>query len=338
MSEKTLKTPYAVFLGDVDIPGFAKTGIGLVEWRREDCIGQLRLSDRTVDLGVPDLDVADLPGRAASLVVGSAPRGGDIPDHWIDSLCDAARKGVQIVSGMHVRLTEIAPLAEAAKEGGAELWDVRVPPEDIPIATGAKRSGKRVLMVGTDCVAGKKYTALAIAKELKARAIPSDFRATGQTGIVIAGHGVPIDSVVCDFTAGAAEVLSPDNEDDHWDVIEGQGSLFHPSYAGVSLGLLHGSQPDAIIMCHPATRKSILGLDDYALPSIPEAIARNLEAARLTNPNVVCVGVSVNSTGLSEEEKSDFLKAVEDQTGLPCVDPLVDGPGALIDRMLEAVQ
>lgn len=333
-----LKTPFAIFVGDVDVPGYAKTGIGLVEWRVGDCAGQIRLSPSAVDLGLTDLNASRLPESIKAVVIGSAPRGGVIPTHWIDSLCKIAGSGIDIVSGMHVRLTDFPDLVEAAASGSAQLWDVRVPPEDIPIATGEKRSGKRLLMVGTDCVAGKKYTALAVAKALKSRGVASTFRATGQTGIIIAGRGIPIDSVVCDFTAGAAEILSPSNDPQHWDVIEGQGSLFHPSYAGVSLGLLHGSQPDAVILCHPATRTRILGVEAYPLPSIQAAIDRNVEAGRLTNPDIQCVGVSINSSGLSDAEREIFKARVLDETGLPCVDPLIDGPDAIIDRMLEVVR
>ncbi len=148
------------------------------------------------------------------------------------------------------------------------MIDVRVPPPGIPIATGRKRSGRRLLTVGTDCALGKKYTALALARAFAARGVPTDFRATGQTGIMIAGAGIPMDAVVADFEAGAAEMLSPDAPPDHWDVIEGQGSLFHPSYACVSLGLLHGSQPDVIVVCHEPGRTGIVGLDAYRLPGL----------------------------------------------------------------------
>lgn len=334
MVSQRLLTPFAVFIGDQTVPGYAKTGFGLLEWRREDCLYQVRLTPDAVDLGLPDKSIDELQGQVKALVIGSAPRGGILPDHWTDSLSRAARSGINIVSGLHARLRSIPDLVAAANLGGANLWDVRVPPPDLPVATGEKRSGKRVLTVGTDCVAGKKYTALAVSKELQRRNIPSDFRATGQTGIIIAGSGIPIDAVVCDFTAGAAEVLSPANDPEHWDVIEGQGSLFHPSYAGVSLGLLHGSQPDAIILCHPGGRDRILGLESFPLPSIEDAIHRNLEAGRLTNPDIRCVGISVNTSGMSAPAKEDLMQAIRQSTGLPCVDPLADGPGLLVDSLL----
>ena len=169
-------------------------------------------------------------------------------------------------------------LTAAAARRGRRLIDVRMPPPNIPIATGRKRCGKRLLTVGTDCALGKKYTALALARAFAARGHAVDFRATGQTGILIAGGGMPMDAVVADFEAGAAEMLSPDAAPEHWDVIEGQGSLFHPAYAAVSLGLLHGSQPDVIVVCHDPARERVLGYPDYPLPGIAETIELNRAA------------------------------------------------------------
>lgn len=335
MNQHEIKTPFVIFIGDQDVFGYAKTGLGLVQWRRDDCAAQVRLTPSAVDLGLPDANTGEVIGKARALVIGTAPRGGVLPDHWIPHLCDAARAGIDIVAGLHVRLNDVPTLVEAAAQGGALLWDVRVPPANLPIGTGNKRTGKRLLTVGTDCAAGKKYTALSIAQEMQRRGISSDFRATGQTGIMIAGTGIPIDAVVSDFIAGAAETLSPDNAQEHWDIVEGQGSLFHPSYAGVSLGLLHGSQPDAIVMCHPAARNGLLGLEDFSIPTIRAAIARNLEAGRLTNPAIQCVGVSINSTGLSAEEAAKLKAEISGDVGLPCIDPLLDGPGAIVDRLLE---
>ena len=185
---------------------------------------------------------------------------------------------------------------------------MRTPPRDIPVATGRKRSGKRLLTVGTDCALGKKYTALAIARAFEQRGIDADFRATGQTGIMIAGGGMPMDAVVADFEAGAAEMLSPDAAPDHWDVIEGQGSLFHPAYAGVSLGLLHGSQPDVIVVCHEPGRTHMLGHPEFALPTIEETIDLNLRLGRRTNPAIRCGGVSLNTSQLSASEAQKLMR------------------------------
>ncbi|HKY89490.1 MAG TPA: DUF1611 domain-containing protein, partial [Nevskiaceae bacterium] len=268
-----LRPPYLIFLADIEAKAYAKTGLGVAQWCPDKCVGQLRLPGCAVDARLPDLDVgAAKAAGARSLILGVAPIGGAIKPAWVETLVQAAEAGLDIVSGLHSPLSRIAGLAEAAKRGGAQLIDVRVPPAGIPIASGRKRPGKRLLAVGTDCAVGKKYTSLAIARELQGRGRAATFRATGQTGIMIAGEGMPIDAVVCDFTAGAAEILSPDNAADHWDVIEGQGSLFHPAYAGVSLALLHGSQPDAIVVCHQPGRIDMLGYPGYAVPSIEETI------------------------------------------------------------------
>lgn len=338
MSEALVKMaltpPLGIFVGDEPKIGFVKTGCGLVEWRADDCAGQLRLSPDAVDLGVPDLDLATLSASIKTLVIGVAPRGGMIPAEWQSTLVAAARQGINIASGLHQRLADLPELVAAAKQSGAQLWDVRIPPADIPVGNGRKRPGKRLLTVGTDCVAGKKYTALAIARAMEKRAIPSDFRATGQTGIMIAGQGIPIDAVVCDFLSGAAEIVSPDNAADHWDVIEGQGSLFHPSYAGVALGLLHGSQPDAIVVCHNLARNRIIGLEDFPVPSIARTIERNLEAGALTNAAIRCVGISLNRSGVDSAAFEAAKEKLEREFSIPCFDPLIDGVEALVDRAM----
>jgi uncharacterized NAD-dependent epimerase/dehydratase family protein len=331
----TLRAPYLVFLADIAEATYAKTGLGVAQWCPDKCLGQLRLPGCQVDAGLPDMDVASAAAKGArSLIFGVAPVGGAFKDSWIAVLQQAARAGIDIVAGMHSRLASVPGLAQAAAEGGARLVDVRVPPAGIPIGTGRKRSGKRVLTVGTDCAVGKKYTALALARELAGRGVAATFRATGQTGIMIAGEGMPIDTVVCDFTSGAAEVLSPDNAPDHWDVIEGQGSLFHPAYAGVSLGLLHGSQPDAIVVCHEAGRETHAGFPDYRLPTIEDCIELNLRAARRTNAQARCVGISINTASLPAPERAGWLSRLEQRIGLPCVDPLVEGPAAIADELL----
>jgi len=321
-----LRAPYLVFVGDQEEPSYAKTGYGLVDWRPELVAGQLRFGRNPVDLGVPDLDVDEaIAVGAQSLLIGVAPIGGVIPGDWWDIIVTAAESGLDIVSGLHGRLVDMPALASAAKGSGAALIDIRVAPEDIPVGTGKKRSGRRVLMVGTDCAVGKKYSALSLTDALQESGANATFRATGQTGIMIAGEGIPIDAVVSDFVSGAAEILSPDNEPDHWDVIEGQGSLFHPGYAGVSLGLLHGSQPDAVVVCHEAGREVILGWPDYALPGVVECIELNVALGKRVNSAIRCVGVCVNTSALPAKDKEDYLRRLSDETGVPCVDPLIDG-------------
>ena len=319
--------PYLLFLGDITEARYAKTAFGLRDWAPEKCVGEYALPGATVTTGLSSLKPAEAHARGArSLVIGVANRGGTLNAEWIPALVEALETGLDIVSGMHARLSDNRELDTAARRLGRRLIDVRRPPAGIPIASGRKRTGKRLLTVGTDCALGKKYTALMLAREFRRRGQDADFRASGQTGILIAGAGSPLDAVVSDFVAGAAELLSPDADDDHWDVVEGQGSLFHPSYAGVSLGLLHGSQPDVIVLCHEEGRDAVLGLEDYPLPSLEEAIQMNLALARRTNPKVRCAGVSLNTSGLDATRARAVLAERKQQLRMPVADPLRPGP------------
>ena len=320
-------SPYLLFLGDTTEGPYAKTAFGLRDWAPEKCVGEYALPAATVSTGLPRMRPAEAYARGArSLVIGVANRGGTLNSEWIPALVEALESGLDIVSGMHARLADTRELDAAARRLGRRLIDVRRPPAGIPVASGRKRSGKRLLTVGTDCALGKKYTALVLAREFAKRGVDADFRATGQTGILIAGAGIPMDAVVSDFVAGAAELLSPDADADHWDVVEGQGSLFHPSYSGVSLGLLHGSQPDVIVLCHEEGRDTILGLEDYPLPSLEEAVRLHLELARRTNPRVRCAGVSLNTSRLAATDARAVLAERKAQLGLPVADPMRSGP------------
>ena len=333
MSVLQLPQPYLLFLGDVTGPGWAKTAFGLKDWVPEQCIGECALPTCTVTTGLERMTPAEAQARGArSLVIGVANRGGILSPSWVLKLLEALQAGLDLVSGMHARLGDHPALATAAKKLGRRLIDVRQPPPNIPIATGAKRTGKRLLTVGTDCALGKKYTALTLARLFKARGEKADFRATGQTGILIAGSGIPIDAVVADFVAGAAELLSPPAAPDHWDVVEGQGSIFHPSYAGVSLGLLHGTQPDVIVLCHEVGRDRVLGLEDYSTPSLEEAIDLHLKLARRTNPAVRCGGVSLNTSHLDEGKARAVLESTSAMLRLPAADPL--RPGDDLNRLV----
>lgn len=330
----SLEPPYLLFLGAASSLGDAKTASGIAYWRRELCCGQLRLPGCKANTGLPNLDLESAQRLGArSLVIGVAPMGGQFEPAWIEIIITAARLGFDIVSGLHTRLATIPQLAELAAVHGGRLIDVRVPPSHIKIATGEKRSGRRLLTVGTDCAVGKKYTALALDRALRKRGRKSTFRATGQTGIMIAGSGIPIDAVVSDFVAGAAEMLSPANDPEHWDIVEGQGSLFHPSYAGVTLGLIHGTQPDALVLCHDLSRSVIEGVDGYAIPPLDSCIGRYVEAARLTNPEVRCIGIAVNASDLADAGYARRRASIEAETGLPCVDPIRDGVDLLMTAM-----
>lgn len=326
-----LRKPYLLLIGDVDSHVNAKTAYGLRDWTPDACLGQLRFTDRAVDLGLPDMSPAEAAARGArSLVVGIAPPGGQFPPSWHPVLIEALEAGLDLAAGLHQRLRDIGDVASAAARLGRSIHDVRHCDTTFPIGTGLPRTGRRLLTVGTDCVVGKKYTALAITKGLAARGYSVDFRATGQTGILISGRGVAVDAIVADFLSGAAEALSPANAPDHWDIIEGQGSLFHPAYAGVTLGLVHGSQPDALVLCHDHARQTVASFPHVPVVSLEQAIPAYLSAARLTNANARFVGIAINTSSLRAGEAEEVLGRTAERFQLPCIDPIRTGVDPII--------
>ncbi|MBS1301055.1 N-acetyltransferase DgcN [Loktanella sp. SALINAS62] len=329
-----LQTPYLLFLGDAPDPLAAKVAQGIKDWRPQYALGQLRLNGCRADMKIPDMTLADgLAAGARTLVIGVANRGGVISPMWKSVLLDALAQGYDLASGLHNLLRDDPDLVAAAHAHGRALYDVRVPTVNYPIANGLKRTGKRCLAVGTDCSVGKMYTGLAMDAEMKRRGLKSSFRATGQTGILITGEGVPLDAVVADFMAGAVEWLTPDNDPDHWDHIEGQGSLFHVSYSGVTMALVHGGQPDALVLCHEPTRTHMRGLPDYDLPSLEQVRDTALMLARVANPACQVAGISINTSGLDDDAFADHLATVEQRMGLPTVDPFRQGAARLVDAL-----
>ncbi|MGG7567718.1 N-acetyltransferase DgcN [Rhodovulum sp. DZ06] len=329
-----LEKPYLLFLGDAPDPLAAKVAQGIRDWNPEAALGQFRMEGCKADMGLPDMTIEEaVAAGCKTLVVGVANRGGIISSPWIEVLKKALAAGMDIASGLHNLLRDEEELVMAAAQHGRKLHDVRIPEVKYPIASGVRRKGKRLLAVGTDCSVGKMYTALALSAEMQARGMKATFRATGQTGILITGNGVPLDAVIADFMAGSVEWLTPDNDDDHWDLIEGQGSLFHASYSGVTLALIHGGQPDALVLCHEPTRPHMRGLPDYQLPSLEQLQDAALMMARVVNPDVKVVGICVNTKAMSEEEALDYLAAVEKQMGLPTVDPVRTGVGRIVDAL-----
>ncbi len=329
-----IKTPYVLFLGDAPDPLAAKLAQGITDWRPESSIGQIRLPGCRADMGLPDMTPrAALAAGAKTLVIGVANRGGIISQAWHDTLVEALEAGLDIASGLHSLLRNESRLAKAAGANGRELHDVRLPTTAYPIADGKPRSGLRCLAVGSDCSVGKMYTMLAVEREMHQRGLKASFRATGQTGILITGNGVPLDAVVADFMSGAIEQLTPNNDPEHWDLIEGQGSLFHVSYSGVSLALIHGGAPDALVVCHEPTRKHMRGLPEYPLPSLEDVRDSALSMARVVNPNCKVVGISINSSGMSEAKATAYLGELEERMQLPCIDPFRYGAGKLVDAL-----
>ena len=326
--------PYLLFLGDAADQLAAKTADGVAHWRPEWCAGQLRLEGCHADLGLPEMTVEEAAAQGVKTVlVGVASRGGVISESWTEILVRAVELGLDVASGLHSRLTDIPRLREAAQKHGRSLFDVRHPTQEFEVANGRKRSGRRLLTVGTDVSVGKMYAALAIEREMRKRGIGADFRATGQTGILIAGYGVSVDAVVSDFVAGAVEWLTPDSDPEHWDVIEGQGSIMNASYAGVTLSLIHGAQPDALVLCHEPTRPHMRGLPDYPMPDLRECMDASVGAARLTNPAAECVGISVNTSNMEPAEGERFMCEIEATLGLPTVDPVRDGVARIVDQL-----
>lgn len=228
-----LRTPYLMFIGDSHDQLAAKVADGVVFWRRDWCVGQFRLPGCKADLKIPDMSIEDAAkAGVGTVIVGVANRGGKIPDSWVESPVKALDLGMDVASGLHKRPADIPELAEAAKRNGRILLDVRHPTQTFDVADGKKRSGKRLLAVGTDCSIGKMFTALAIEKEMRGRGKKADFRATGQTGIFIAGSGIAVDAIVSDFISGSVEWLCPANDDDHWDIIEGRARCSTPPMPG----------------------------------------------------------------------------------------------------------
>jgi len=331
-----IETPYLLFLGDAPDPLAAKVAQGIRDWRPENCVGQYRMEGCKADLGLPDMSLEEaVAAGAKTLVVGVANRGGVISQAWKKVLVAALEEGLDLASGLHNLLRDEADLAAVAAATGRSLHDVRVPEVEFPIADGVKRPGKRVLAVGTDCSVGKMYTTLALDKALREAGMKSTFRATGQTGILITGDGVPLDAVVADFMAGSIEWLTPANDPDHWDVIEGQGSLFHVSFSGVSMALIHGGQPDALVLCHEPTRTHMRGLPGYSLPSLEDVRDSALAMAKVANPACRVVGVSINTQHMSEAEAAQYCADVEARLGLPTVDPFRHGAARLAQALAD---
>lgn len=329
------RPPYLLYLGSAPDDLAIKTARGLAYWRPEWCVGQYRAPDCVPTLGLPEMDWHQARDAGAdTMVIGTANAGGVMGPRIVADVIAALEAGLNVVSGLHQKLHDHPGIVDAARHHGRVLFDARTPPPGIPVGTGRRRAGRRLLTVGTDCSVGKMYTTLALERSLRARGCNADFRATGQTGILVAGSGIPVDSVVADFISGAAEAISPARTDGGWDLIEGQGSLFHPSYAGVSLGLLHGAQPDALVLCHEPGRAHMRGLSHYALPDLEQCLEANLAAARLTNPHVRAVGVALNTSGLPPDQARAVCLETGGRLGLPCQDPVTMGVEAIVDHLL----
>lgn len=332
----TIEAPYLIYLGDTQIPELAKTGAGIAHWRPERCAGQLREPGCKADIGLPDMDLGAAAAQGVrTLIIGTSAPGGQLPESWVGRLVEALDRGFDIASGLHGPLCAIPAIEEAARRNGRTIHDVRLSDNKHPIATGLPRSGQRLLTVGTDCAVGKKYTALALHAELQGRGLPATFRATGQTGVLIDGHGLAVDAIVSDFLAGAVETLAPAAEPDHWDVIEGQGSLVHPAYAAVSLGLLHGAQPTAFIVCHELGRTELSGFPGHRVGDIDTIISLNSALGTIVSPGIRCAGISLNTSRTNDDDAKKAIEALSRKHGLPVNDPIRFGVANIVDALLQ---
>ena len=329
-----LPSPYLLFIGNATDPLSIKMAKSAADWSPEMCVGEYSLPGCGVTTGLPAMTIEEGAQQGAkAFVLGFANSGGVLDPSLVASIITALEAGMDIINGLHDKLADIPEIAEKAQALGRRLIDIRHPTTKFKTGTGVKRPGKRLLTVGTDCSVGKMYTTLSLARGMQSQGMKATFRASGQSGILVAGEGVAVDCVVSDFISGSVEALCPANDDDHWDLIEGQGSLYHPAFAGVSLGLLHGSQPDALVICHALNRDHMRALPGRPLPSLEQVIEMNLTAARITNPDVKVIGVSVNTSSVSEDEALVYCKSVTEQLGLPCVDPIRHGVGALVEAL-----
>jgi uncharacterized NAD-dependent epimerase/dehydratase family protein len=279
--------------------------------------------------------------KPTAILIGIAPAGGRLPDEWRSWLADALDAGCDIWSGLHTFLSDDPLLAERARANDCRLLDLRRPPQDLPIASGAAKQTDafRVLAVGTDCNVGKMTAQLRLVKTLNDRGTRTRFVATGQTGIMIEGWGIAVDAVVADFIAGAAERITLEGARDADIVlVEGQGSINHPGYSGVTLGLLHGSCPDAMILCHQASRQYI---GDYRqaswlkMPSLPDYIRLYETIAAAVHPSRV-VGIALNTYDMDDAAARAACAAAAHETGLPATDPVRFDDAPLVDAILKA--
>lgn len=331
-----IQKPYLLYLGKARDQIAAKTAQGIFYWRPSDVVGQIKLDGCKASLQTPELSLDEAKEKGAkTFVIGGLYWDEVFSPDGVALICEAMRKGYDIASGHHKPLESIEAIKQTARETGAKLWNVRIPSGDLPKGTGEKRQGLRLLAVGTDCSIGKMYTSLALHREMVRRGMKCTYRATGQTGILIDGSGISVDAVVADFMAGVIEQLTPENDADHWDVIEGQASLFHPSYAGVTMALLHGAQPDALVLCHKPTNTHMRGLPHQSMPSIEETMKANIQHAKTVNPDPKFVGIACNTHEMNEAEAMDYMQKLEQEFGLPCEDPVRTGVSKTIDFIQE---
>ena len=326
-------------------PHYGKTARGVVRYGPHPVVALVdsTAAGATVD-GVPVVASVEeglaFDPRPTTALIGVAVAGGRLGPEWRGMLLAVLEAGLDLESGMHEFLSEDPELAETAQRHGVEIRDVRRPPPDLSVATGENlRHGAHVVLtVGSDCAIGKKTVAIELDREARRRGVRSVFVPTGQTGIMIAGWGIAVDAVVSDFLSGAAERLVVEGAG-RGDLlfVEGQGSLVHPQFSGVTLGLYHGSAPHALILCHAARTTEIEGCPGHPIPPLRELVELHERLALPARPARVAA-VALNTARLAEEDARRAIADAEDETGLPADDPVRFGPARLTDAILERLR
>ncbi|HLX57254.1 MAG TPA: DUF1611 domain-containing protein [Ktedonobacteraceae bacterium] len=332
---------------------YGKTATGVIRYGKDTVVAVIDSTKAGMDVaqalggasfgyGIPVVhDIREaLTYQPDTLLIGIAPMGGALPAAWRWQLLAAIDNGLDIISGLHFFLSEDEELRAAAAKRGVSIWDVRRPPDKNRIAqfTSHRPGSHTILMVGSDCATGKMTAALELDIEAHKRGLNSAFVATGQTGIMISGSGLPVDRIISDFVAGMVEEMVLDFTNKHdWVFVEGQGALNHPGYSPVTLGLIHGSMPDAMIFCHKAGETAIEGYTYCPLPPLKRMISINEDTVNWVRPERPCkvVGLSIMTFGLSEQEARGALKQAEDETGLPATDVMRFGAGVLMNALGE---
>jgi uncharacterized NAD-dependent epimerase/dehydratase family protein len=282
-----------------------------------------------------------LPFEPTTAIVGVATQGGRFPPAWRELLKSAIAGGLDVESGLHEFISEDPELRELAERHDVELRDLRKPPPGLSVPTGANLEvpATIVLTVGSDCAIGKKTVAVELDLEARSRGLASVFVPTGQTGIAIAGWGIAVDAVISDFLAGAAEWLVVEGARRGGELlfVEGQGSLVHPAYSGVTLGLVHGSAPHFFVLCHKAGATEVEGFPGHPLPRLPELVELHERISLRARPATVAA-IAVNTAGLDDEAARQAIADAAAETGLPADDPVRFGAGRLVDAVTAAVQ
>jgi uncharacterized NAD-dependent epimerase/dehydratase family protein len=320
-------------------PHFGKTARGVIRYRPQDVVAVLDAqSEATEHEGFPLVRTVDdaLRYEPTTALVGVATAGGRFPPAWRVLLEECIRAGLDVENGLHEFISDDLELRVLADEHGVELRDLRKAPPDLNVPTGAnlEHGATSILMVGSDCAIGKMTVALELDREARARGIRSEFIPTGQTGIAIAGWGISVDAVVADFIAGAAEQLVLQGVERGGEVlfVEGQGSLLHPAYSGVTLGLIHGSAPHAYVLCHKAGERFVDGDERFPIPPLAELVDLHERISLLARPAKVRA-VALNTRDLSDDEARRAVAEAEAETGLPASDPVRFGAAVLVDAL-----